>query len=374
MRVLVLVDHAIGTSGPHRNVVGSLNALGARDDISVCLLTGAVDDSEPYARAKNLEIRLGFQPHNPWSSAGNLRRLRQAGRGCDVVYVPTNLKSLLYAQFVRKGRRLVAGPNVSHLPIRRADSPGLPELSWLCDLWIEASCYKRDHVIGYSGASNVRCVRHAINPETFSPEHRSNETWVRLGISGTTLKVLYVGRDNEPRKGVAQLLHAIEQLNREGRGGDLDFILTGQMSSETMRRTSGVVNVHQIGFRKGAELAAVYAASDIAVVPSSWENMPFSVLEAMASGLSVIASRSGGIPEQIVDGESGILVDIADRGCHRPDAGTILARAIASLADDPQLREQLGRGARRRVFEHFSEARLGAELIDCFLGIATRAN
>lgn len=368
MNVLIPVDHAIGSSGPHRNVVGSLNALGARDDVSVTLLTGAIDPEEPYARAPNLEVRIGFRPDDPWRMASNLDALRAAARECDVIYVPTNLRSLIYAQAGRRGRRLVAGPNVSHLPVRRVDSPGRPELAWMCDLWIEASHYRRDHVLRCTGARNVDCVRHAINPDTFSPSHRSPETWRRLGIPETTLKVVYVGRDNEPRKGVAELVDAIERLNRDGRGRHLDFILCGQMSEATSRRTVGMANVHRIGFCRGAELAAIYAASDIGVVPSSWENMPFTVLEAMASGLAVVASRSGGIPEQIVDGESGILVDLAEGGRHRVDAGARLATAIAELVDDPARRHRLGLAARRRVLEHFSEARLGSELVARFRG------
>src|SRR5690606_37825582 len=49
MRVLVLVDHAVGISGPHRNVVGTLNALSAREDVDLRVLTGKIGASEPYA-------------------------------------------------------------------------------------------------------------------------------------------------------------------------------------------------------------------------------------------------------------------------------------------------------------------------------------
>lgn len=374
MRALVLVDHAVGTSGPHRNVVGSLNALGTRSDLTVRLLAGAVDETEPYAHAANLEIRLGFHPHSAFRFAANCRAVLAAARGCEVLYVPTNLKSLLYAQLARVGRRVVAGPNVTPLPIRRSDSPGRPELALMCDLWLEASDAKKDHVIARSGFSNVRCIRHSIDGAMFSPNRRSVGVWERYGILSGTTKVLYVGRDDEPRKGVRQLIDAVEQLNCSGLAGDLDFIFVGRMSEATVRRTAAMPNVHRLGFIKGVDLANVYAGADIAVVPSSWENMPFSVLEAMSSGLAVLAPRVGGIPEQVVDGESGVLLDlVGDDGRHRRDAGKILAEAIRGLTDNPGRRHHLGQAARRRTLEHFSEARLGAELAEA-LRPASREN
>ena len=147
------------------------------------------------------------------------------------------------------------------------------------------------------------------------------------------MKVLFVGRDDEPLKGVKQLLEAVRLVNREEISSSVDFVFVGEMSEDTVSALAGISNAHCLGFKTGMELADIYANCHIFVVPSSWESFGFSVLEAMASGLAVVASRVGGIPEQIKDADTGILVDIVrNKGSvHRDDAGLILADAICDL-------------------------------------------
>jgi len=99
-----------------------------------------------------------------------------------------------------------------------------------------------------------------------------------------------------------------------------------------------------VGFRSPAD--AFIAACDVLVQPSLTEGLPNAVLEAMAAGRPVIASRVGGVPELVVDGETGLLVPPAD-----PDA---LARAIVALLDDPDLGARLGAAGARRARTMFS--------------------
>jgi glycosyltransferase involved in cell wall biosynthesis len=198
--------------------------------------------------------------------------------------------------------------------------------------------------------------------------------WDRLGLPSSSVKVLYVGRDNEPLKGVKHLAEAVKRANREDLDSPVDFVFVGKMSDDTARALASTGNAHCLGFKVGHELADIYANSDISVVPSSWENFPFSVMEAMASGLAVIASRVGGIPEQITDGENGVLVDIVrnDSSSHLTEAGSILAKAICDLVNDPEKRLYLAKNARDRVIDYFSENRLGAELIEAFSSVLAR--
>jgi glycosyltransferase involved in cell wall biosynthesis len=93
------------------------------------------------------------------------------------------------------------------------------------------------------------------------------------------------------------------------------------------------------------DVAELLAGADVFVLPSASEGMPVSVLEAMAAGLPVVASRVGGLAEQVVDGETGVLVS--------PGDADELAGALARLLRDPELRRRLGEAGRVRAEQAF---------------------
>jgi glycosyltransferase involved in cell wall biosynthesis len=93
------------------------------------------------------------------------------------------------------------------------------------------------------------------------------------------------------------------------------------------------------------DIPELLAASDIFALASSSEGMPVSVLEAMAAGLPVVASRVGGLPEQVVHGETGVLAAPGD-----PED---LAEALARLVADGELRRRLGAAGRARAEQSF---------------------
>jgi glycosyltransferase involved in cell wall biosynthesis len=111
---------------------------------------------------------------------------------------------------------------------------------------------------------------------------------------------------------------------------------------EAEHRASGLgTSVRFLGFRE--DVNDLLAAADLLVVSSYLEGMGTSTLDAMAAGLPVVATRVGGIPEIVADGETGLLVPPRD-----PEA---LAAAIVRLAEDPALRRRLAEGGKRRVRE-----------------------
>ena len=112
LNVLFLVDRAVGDSGPHRNVVSTLNALVTRSDVRVTLLTGRIDANEPYSQSSRLSVVSGFEPKTRAKIPAQMRSVLKLARPADVIYVPTGLTSALYA-FAAKlvlGKRLVLGP------------------------------------------------------------------------------------------------------------------------------------------------------------------------------------------------------------------------------------------------------------------------
>jgi glycosyltransferase involved in cell wall biosynthesis len=93
------------------------------------------------------------------------------------------------------------------------------------------------------------------------------------------------------------------------------------------------------------DISELLATADIFVLSSTSEGMPISIIEAMAAGLPVVATAVGGIPELIVDGETGFLVPARDAGA--------LADALGRLVADPALRRRQGEAARARAEKEF---------------------
>jgi glycosyltransferase involved in cell wall biosynthesis len=102
--------------------------------------------------------------------------------------------------------------------------------------------------------------------------------------------------------------------------------------------------IHFVGFRD--DVREQLADLDLLVAPSRREALSLALIEAASAGVPVVASRIGGTPEVVRDGETGILV--------APQDPASLARAIETLITDPALRMRLGRAARRRYEDHFS--------------------
>jgi glycosyltransferase involved in cell wall biosynthesis len=101
--------------------------------------------------------------------------------------------------------------------------------------------------------------------------------------------------------------------------------------------------VHFLGARR--DLGNVLGAIDIFAMPSYWEGLPLSMVLAMGAGLPVVASRVAGIPEVVKDRVSGLLVD--------PGDSAQLARALATLLQNPAMRARLGADARAFVTPRF---------------------
>ena len=109
-----------------------------------------------------------------------------------------------------------------------------------------------------------------------------------------------------------------------------------------------------LGYRH--DVAAVLAAADIFTLPSYFEALPMSVIEAMLSGLAVVASDINGPNEQVVEGVTGLLVP--------PRQPAALAAALARLAGDADLRARMGAAGRARALDRYDEAKIVARTLD----------
>jgi glycosyltransferase involved in cell wall biosynthesis len=123
-------------------------------------------------------------------------------------------------------------------------------------------------------------------------------------------------------------------------------------------------SVHFLGYCN--DVRQVYAALDIFAMPSRCEALPYALLEAMTAQLPAVASRIGGVPEVIVPNQTGLLIPVGDHQA--------LATALRSLLNNPDLRQQMGRAARDRVIQHFSEREMVAQTLALYRKLLHRPN
>jgi len=134
-----------------------------------------------------------------------------------------------------------------------------------------------------------------------------------------------------------------------------DLKAGGQVRREMEARVAGLGlsgRFRFLGFR--TDVPRIVQAFDVIAVPSHIEPLGNATLEAMAAGRPVVGSRVGGIPEMVVDGETGVLVP--------PQNPAALADAIAPLVRDPALRMRMGAAARQRAATNFSIESHGGRL------------
>ena len=164
----------------------------------------------------------------------------------------------------------------------------------------------------------------------------------------------------EHRKGVDVLLEACARIAAPLR---IEIYGDGSLRGalEEQARTLGVdARFHgRVG-----DVRTRLESLDVFVLPSRDENLPMALLEAMAAAVPPVATRVGGVPELVVDGESGLLVAVDDV------AG--LAEAIQSLAADPARRARLARQAAQRVEAEFEAGALGRQMVTLYADALAR--
>jgi glycosyltransferase involved in cell wall biosynthesis len=171
-----------------------------------------------------------------------------------------------------------------------------------------------------------------------------------LGIGPDRFAVGWIGRMTAVKR-TDDVLVAFKRLRDEGVDAVLCMVGDGPDRPQLERRAHelGVVrDTLFLGYQE--EVAPFYAAFDALVLPSSNEGTPVSAIEALAAGRPVVATRVGGVPDVVAEGEDGFLVE--------PGATDDLADRLAELARDPELRERMGEAGRQRVLPRYAVDRL----------------
>lgn len=150
----------------------------------------------------------------------------------------------------------------------------------------------------------------------------------------------------ESTKGTIELLTAVKRLHERGLTCSLSLCGSGSQADELPKLAADLEIATQVRFLGWVDEAGKeeqFRSTDLLVLPSYTEGMPNAVLEAMASGLPIVATNVGSLPQLVVDGHGGFLVD--------PHEIEPLADAMFRVLSNPELKEQMGRFNRRRVLE-----------------------
>ncbi len=209
-----------------------------------------------------------------------------------------------------------------------------------CDAITAVSGSLRDSVAGWLPGIRVTTVHNGVDHELFS---------VRRTVGRVRPLLLQIAKF-EHKKAQDVLLKALRSLLDEGI--DVDLLLVGS-SGPQLEKTRALVRELQLENRVRMEvdlphdrIPAIMANADLFVLPSRLEPFGIVLLEAGVVGLPVIATRVGGIPELLVDGETGLLV--------KPDATDELAHAIRRLLKDPELADRLAAAWHAQVMAHWT--------------------
>jgi len=188
---------------------------------------------------------------------------------------------------------------------------------------------------------DIQVIPNAVDTERFSPSGRQKP--------GRPVRMTFLGRLS-PQKGVSHLLDALSRIaSGPSRNFHLDIYGDGPERRSLFRQAERLALTEKVSFRGWVprdNVPGILRSSDVFVLPSLGEGMSNSLLEAMATGLAVIATNVAGSEELITDGENGLLIP--------PRHLRALERALLRLIDSRALRHRLGAAARESALRNLS--------------------
>jgi glycosyltransferase involved in cell wall biosynthesis len=205
--------------------------------------------------------------------------------------------------------------------------------------------------LGVAPREKFTVVRLGIElEERLAGRNGRDETRRVLGIAPGRFTVGWIGRMTGVKR-TGDVLRAFKELRERGVDACLCMVGDGPERAQVEQRA------HDLGIMRDTlflgyqeDVAPFYAAFDAMILPSGNEGTPVSAIESLAAGRPVVATRVGGVPDVVRDGEDGFLVDLGDVG--------ELAGALVRLAEDPELRGRMGEAGRTRVLPRYAVERL----------------
>lgn len=203
----------------------------------------------------------------------------------------------------------------------------------------------------------IEVIPNAIELSTFTPPLRRN--------GGGPVKLLFVGRFNA-FKNVEKLIEATGRLLEAGVDNfELQLIGEGERRASVERQVleKGLTRqVHFLGWVDRDSIVEKYRQADVFVTATTWEGMPNTVLEGMACGLPVVATRASGLEELVREGVNGYLVNVNDSAA--------LADRMATLITNPYERQRMSKESRKIAEQEFAWEYIAEQYVAIYQRIA----
>lgn len=343
-----------------------------------CDLTGVCSDGNFVPQLRDQGYRLHTLPIarglNPFRHAVALLRLVRLFRRerFDILHVHTSIAALLG----RIAARACGNPMVDYTahgfyfhdqmrPLPKALFEFLERLGGaMTDLLFTQSAEDAATAVDkrFLSANRVVAIGNSVDPAGFKPGDVKvrAKIHVALAIPDDAVAIGMIGR-MVSEKGYGEFFAAAAQIAQSR--SDVFFVVIGDRLpsdhagsiDQALDATRATVGPRLILTRLRGDIPDLLAALDIFTLPSYREGLPRTIIEAMMTALPVVATDIRGSREEVVHGETALLVPARD--------ATALAGALQTLVDDPHARTRMGRAGRERALTHFDESRVVARQI-----------
>ena len=216
---------------------------------------------------------------------------------------------------------------------------------------IAVSGFTRKELTQYYGVSEskIRVIHNGVDTTKFQPAADKRKVKAELGFNPDDLAIVSVGR-LYARKGLFTLIESMPAVT--SKFPNAKFIISGKGQSTEMNKLShyaqtlGVKdNIVFTGYTPDKKLPKLYQAADVFAFSTFYEHHPFAMLEALSTGLPMVTTNVGGIPETITDGKDGFMC--------QPFNAKQMSERILYLLEHPSTAQEMGYQARKTIMERF---------------------
>jgi len=198
-------------------------------------------------------------------------------------------------------------------------------------------------------AGKIRVIHNGVDTSKFQPATDKHKVKKEVGLNPEDIAILSVGR-LYARKGLFTLIESMPAVVK--RFKNAKFVISGKGQSNEMKKLVAHAvklgvrnNIVFTGYFPDKKLPKLYQAADVFAFSTFYENLPFAVLEALSTGLPVVTTSVGGIPEMIDNGKNGFLV--------QPFNAKELSDKILRCLEHPAVASEIGFSARQTILERF---------------------